>query len=197
MQRTFHRQQQAIEFIRLYRRFDNDIKVFLAYLFNKQLFSYETVSTKQRVFMVLNETEFKWEYENQRYEHSPLQHTYEIILENCPCKLYMDVEVVEDSSFLVVQIRDESREEWNDASSAAAPLYFVLSFLLLRNLRLDGTLLLHFQREQREVQLPCSSEQRRFLLSKQHPFEALYGLGGRFAQRGAAERVFVSLCERR
>ena len=129
MQRTFHRQQQAIEFIRLYRRFDNDIKVLLAYLFNKQLFSYETVSTKQRVFMVLNETEFKWEYENQRYEHSPLQHTYEIILENCPCKLYMDVEVVEDSSFLVVQIRDESREEWNGPSSAAAPLYFVLSAL--------------------------------------------------------------------
>ena len=197
MQRTFHRQQQAIEFIRLYRRFDNDIKVLLAYLFNKQLFSYETVSTKQRVFMVLNETEFKWEYENQRYEHSPLQHTYEIILENCPCKLYMDVEVVEDSSFLVVQIRDESREEWNGPSSAAAPLYFVLSLLLLRNLRLDGALLLHFQREQREVQLPCSSEQRRFLLSKQHPFEALYGLGGRFAQGGTAERVFVSFCERR
>lgn len=48
------------------------------------------------MFTALNEMEFKWEYESQPHKSNPLQHAYEIIRENCPCKLYMDVEVDED-----------------------------------------------------------------------------------------------------
>ena len=60
-----------------------------------QLFSYERITDKRRLFAALNETEFQWEYESQPHKSNPLQHAYEIIRENCPCKLYMDVEVME------------------------------------------------------------------------------------------------------
>ena len=38
--------------------------------------------------------EFRDDYESLSYKENPLQHCYEIIRENCPCKLYMDVEVI-------------------------------------------------------------------------------------------------------
>ena len=64
-----------------------------------QLFSYEVVSTQQRVFLALNEAEFSHDYEfgsesdSISSENNPLCHAYEIIREHSPCKLYMDVEV--------------------------------------------------------------------------------------------------------
>lgn len=70
-----------------------------------QLFSYEVVSTQQRVFLALNEAEFSHDYESVSDSESfasddnPLCHTYEIIREYSPCKLYMDVEVRTRLSF--------------------------------------------------------------------------------------------------
>ena len=64
-----------------------------------QLFSYEVVSTQQRVFLALNEAEFSHDYEfvsdngTPSSDNNPLCHAYEIIREHSPCKLYMDVEV--------------------------------------------------------------------------------------------------------
>ena len=45
------------------------------------------------MFIALNQEEFTWEYIANPTNSNPLQHAYEIIRENCPCKLYMDVEV--------------------------------------------------------------------------------------------------------
>lgn len=60
------------------------------------------MSDKRRFFIALDKAELKWEYitnptatamtEND-FSINPLKHSYEIIRENCPCKLYMDVEV--------------------------------------------------------------------------------------------------------
>lgn len=66
----------------------------LCILHSIQLFSYERLGDKRRLFLSLSEEEFRDDYESLSYKENPLQHCYEIIRENCPCKLYMDVEVI-------------------------------------------------------------------------------------------------------
>lgn len=62
------------------------------------------------MFVALNQDEFQWEYVANPTQTNPLQHAYEIIRENCPCKLYMDVEVIieetDKSSFYTNTIQE-------------------------------------------------------------------------------------------
>lgn len=151
LDRTFCSQQLAIDFIDKYRSYQNDIKVFLFSPISFQLFSYEVVSTQQRVFLALTEAEFSHDYEfvsdNEAFssEDNPLCHTYEIIREHSPCKLYMDVEVGIRFEFEVVRVRIQSGDRLFGDSFAAAAICVVLFVLQIRNPRGSGAFRVYFQ----------------------------------------------------